>query len=136
MLREDWTGDKETAVPIATHIIEMREWLAKMTELVTKRSKSSSMIRMPRPGVFELHGDQVLVLLPVAANRLKLQWTGLYRVTRKVGAVSYEIEMRQEKKIYHVNLMKSGMSPLLNHLYRHYHWQIGNRPRGTCKRGE
>ena len=54
-------------------------------------------------------GDQVLVLLPLAANRLKLQWTGLYKVTRKVGAVDYEIEMpgrRQEKKIYHVNLMK------------------------------
>ena len=31
VLREDWTGDKETAVPVATHIIEMRERLAEMT---------------------------------------------------------------------------------------------------------
>ena len=31
---------------------------------------------------------------------------------KKVGGVDYEIEMpgrRQERKIYHVNLMKSGM---------------------------
>ena len=49
------------------------------------------------------------MLLFVEANRLKLQWTEPYKVTRKVGVVDYEIEMpgrRREKKIYHVNLMK------------------------------
>ena len=49
------------------------------------------------------------MLLPKAANRLKLQWTGPYKILKKVGAVDYEIEMprrRQERKIYHVNLMK------------------------------
>ena len=114
VLREDWTGDKETAVPVATHIIEMRERLAKMTELVAKHATMSQerqkqqYDKNAKARSFQA-GDQVLVLLPVAANRLKLQWTGPYRVTRKVGAVDYEIEMpgrRQEKKIYHVNLMK------------------------------
>jgi len=38
VLREDCTGDKETAVPVATHIIEMREWLAEMTGLVAKHA--------------------------------------------------------------------------------------------------
>ena len=38
VLREDWTGDKETAVPVATHIIEMREQLAEMTGLVAKHA--------------------------------------------------------------------------------------------------
>ena len=40
MLREDWTGDKETAVPVATHVLEMRERLAEMTELVAKHKGS------------------------------------------------------------------------------------------------
>ena len=38
-------------------------------------------------------GDQVLVLLPTTANRLKLHWTAPYKITRKVGTVDYEIEM-------------------------------------------
>ena len=49
------------------------------------------------------------MLLSKAANRLELQWTGPYKILKKVGAVDYEIEMpgrRQERKIYHVNLMK------------------------------
>ena len=49
--------------------------------------------------------DQVLVLLStaVSCNRLNM---------KKLGVVDYEIEMpgmRQERKIYHVNLMKSDM---------------------------
>ena len=38
VLKENWTGDKETAVPVATHIIAMREWLAEMTGLVAKHA--------------------------------------------------------------------------------------------------
>ena len=114
VLREDWTGDKETAVPVATHVLEMRERLAEMTELVAKhttvsqRKQKQQYDKNAKSRSFQT-GDQVLVLLPLAANRLKLQWTGPYKVTRKVGAVDYEIEIpgrRQEKKIYHVNLMK------------------------------
>ena len=114
VLREDWTGDKETAVPVATHVIEMRERLAEMTQLVAKHAALSQQRqkqyhdKSAKTRSFRI-GDQVLVLLPTAANRLKLRWTGPYKVTRKVGAVDYEIEMpgrRQERKIYHVNLMK------------------------------
>ena len=51
----------------------------------------------------------MLVLLPTTANRLKLHWTGPFKVTRKLGTVDYEVETpgrRQERKVYHVNLMK------------------------------
>jgi len=54
-------------------------------------------------------GDQVLVLLPSTVNRLKLQWTGPYKIIRKVGTVDYEVGtpgQRREKKIYHVNFLK------------------------------
>ena len=114
VLREDWTGDKETTVPVATHIIEMRKQLAEMTGLVAKHAaarqekQKQQYDKIARSRSFQA-GDQVLALLPVGANRLKLQWTGPFKVTRKVGVVDYEIEMpsrRQEKKIYHMNLIK------------------------------
>ncbi len=54
-------------------------------------------------------GDEVLVLLPMQRNRLKLEWVGPYTVTRKVTLVDYEVKMpgrRRGKKVYHVNLLK------------------------------
>ena len=104
----------KTAVPVATHIVEFRERLAVMTRLVAKHAaarqeKQKQQYDKNASSQSTQAGDQVLVLLPVGANRLKLQWTGPYKVTRKVGEVVYKIEMpgrRQEKKIYHVNLMK------------------------------
>ena len=38
MLREEWTGDRGTAVPVATHVIEMRERLAEMVQLVSEHA--------------------------------------------------------------------------------------------------
>ena len=95
----------------------MRERLAEMTGLVAKHAvarqekQKQQYDKNAKSRSFQA-GHQVLVLLPVRANRLKLQWTGPFKVTRKVGVVDYEIEMpgrRQEKKIYHVNLIKCGM---------------------------
>ena len=31
MQKEGWTGDRGTAVPVATHVVEMRKQLAEMT---------------------------------------------------------------------------------------------------------
>ena len=92
----------------------MRERLAEMAQLVSEHAAKNQekqkkyYDRGAKSCRFEV-GDQVLVLLPTAANRLKLQWTGPYKIIKKVGAVDYEIEMpgrRQKRKIYHVNLMK------------------------------
>ena len=114
VLKEEWTGDRGTAVPVATHVVEMRERLAEMTQLVSANAAKSQQKQRryydqgAKSRRFEV-GDQVLVLLPTTANRLKLHWTGPYKITRKVGTVDYEVEMpgrRQERKIYHVNLMK------------------------------
>ena len=110
VLREDWTGEKGVAVPVATYIVEMRERLAEMAHLVAKhvthsqRRQRQHYDKKAKTRSFEV-GDQVLVLLPAVANRLKLRWTGPYKVTRKVGTVDYEIEMpgrKREKRIYHV----------------------------------
>jgi len=62
-----------------------------------------------------VEGDEVLMLLPEARNKLKLEWVGPYRVCCKVTPVDYEVETpgrRKEKKVYHVNLLKRWNEPL------------------------
>ena len=92
----------------------MRDRLAEMAHLVARNSLDSQQKqkqyydRGAKSRNFDV-GDQVLVLLPTTTNRLKLGWTGPYKVTRRVNPVDYELEMpgrRHEKKTYHVNLMK------------------------------
>ena len=79
VLKEDWTGDKEAAVPVATYILAMRERLAEMTGLVAKHAaarqekQKQQYDKNARSRSFQAR-DQVLVLLPVGANRLK-DWT-------------------------------------------------------------
>ena len=89
VLKEEWTGDRGTAVPVVTHVVEMRERLAEMTQLVSENAAKSQQKQRryydqgAKSHRFEV-GDQVLVLLPTVANRLKLHWTGPYKITRKV----------------------------------------------------
>ena len=41
VLREEWIGDRGTAVPVATHVIEMGERLAEMAQLVSEHAAKS-----------------------------------------------------------------------------------------------
>ena len=87
VLRERWTGDKEAAVLVNTYVVEMRQRLADMAQLVAEHSSRSQEKEKlyydtrAKARSFKV-GDQVLVLLPTTANRLKLQWTGPFKVTR------------------------------------------------------
>ena len=97
VLREGRTGDKEAAVPVNTYVVEMRQRLADMAQLVAEHSSRSQEKQKlyydtrAKARSFKI-GDKVLVLLPTTANRLKLQWTGLFKVTRKLGTFDYEVE--------------------------------------------
>ena len=91
----------------------MKQRLAEMAQLVAdntfknQRRQKEKYDKGTKQCSFEVR-DQVLVLLPSGANKLKLQWTGPYKIISKVGTVNYEIETpgrRREKKIYHVNLL-------------------------------
>ena len=53
--------------------------------------------------------DEVLVLLPTVNHKLETRWQGPFRISRKVGAVNYEVlfpERRKKKKILHINLLR------------------------------
>ena len=51
-----------------------------------------------------LYKEQCIV--PMKQNKLKLQWSRPYQITRKVTPVNYEVGQGQEKKVYHVNCLK------------------------------
>ena len=54
-------------------------------------------------------GDRVLVLLPTATNRLLAKWQDPYPVLRKVGPVTYEVDMYDHLKrcsIFHFNMLQ------------------------------
>ena len=54
MLREDWTRDKETAVPVATHIIEMREWFVAKHAAAKKEKQKQQYDKNARSQSFRL----------------------------------------------------------------------------------
>lgn len=54
-------------------------------------------------------GDQVLLLLPTSENNLLAKWQGPYQVKRKLGSVTYEIEMPSRQhpfQTFHINMLK------------------------------
>ena len=60
-------------------------------------------------------GDKVLLLLPIATNKLMAQWQGPYSVIRQVSPVTYEIDVsnkRKKRKIVHMNMLKRWNEPV------------------------
>ena len=92
----------------------MHKRLEEMSDLVTANLKRAQAKQKQtydkRVQVQPLEvGDEVLVLNPTRQRKLQLQWTGPYQIVRKVTPVDFEVEMpgrRQERKIYHANLLK------------------------------
>ena len=114
VLRESWTGEQEDEVPTITHIVEIRERMAEMADLVQQNAEQAQnrqrkyYDRGAKNRKLEC-GDKVLVLLPKQSNMLKLEWVGPFQVTQQVTPVDYEVETsgkRQEKVVYHINLLK------------------------------
>ena len=114
VLRESWTGCAAEETTAIAHVVEMRNRLEEMSELVktnlekAQQKQKAVYDRGAKPRSFEV-GDEVLVLLPMQQNRLKLEWVGPYLVTRRVSPVDYEVEVsgrRFGKKVYHINLLK------------------------------
>ncbi len=89
MLREEWTDEQAPAVPVASHVIEMRDHLEEMVEIVhdnaarAQAEQKECYDRGSKDRILEV-GDQVLVLLPMQANKLKLEWVGPYKVLLQV----------------------------------------------------
>ena len=54
-------------------------------------------------------GDKVLLLLPIHGNPLQSQYSGPYKIERKVNEVDYVVntpDRRKERRLCHINMLK------------------------------
>ena len=121
ILNEAWTAQEGERTPAVVHMIEMRERLQEMSDVVKVAAESA---QKRQKGYYDHHarkrvlspGDKVLVLLPSLANKLKLEWVGPYQVLRRLNDVNYEVETpgRRKEKVVHINLLKKWHEPQVN----------------------
>ena len=54
----------------------------------------------------ERTGDQALVLLSTDHNKLVMHWKGPYEVTKTVGVTDFQIRVKNNLRLFHVNTLK------------------------------
>lgn len=119
VLKESWEDThKPSKQNILTYVLKMREQLQKTTAQAQKnllQSQAQQKVwydKAARTRSFQ-SGEQVLLLLPTSENRLLAKWQGPYEVKRKVGPVTYEIEIpsrSQPLQVFHINMLKKWHS--------------------------
>ena len=114
VLRESWEFGEPQDVSVAAHVLQIREQLQQMSDLVNQNMIKSQATqkkwhdRNARSRKFQ-PGEQVLVLLPTSTSKLLAQWQGPYEVIKPIGEVDYLINMhdkRNKRRIFHVNMLK------------------------------
>ena len=119
VIRERWEASEKSDESVVSHVLSMREKLAKMTELVQENLSNAQEIqkrwydRNAREREFQ-PDDQVLILLPTTTNKLTAQWQGPYKVIKKVGKVDYQIRLhdrRKKNRTFHANMLRKWHTP-------------------------
>ena len=114
VLREAWESRKSQDVSVVAHVVQIREQLQQMTDLVEQNMEKAQANqkkwydRNAKSRKFE-PGDQVLVLLPTSTSKLLAQWQGPYEIVKPIGGVDYIIHMHNRRNkcgVFHVNMLK------------------------------
>ncbi len=115
VLRESWeVTDKQGKKNIISYVLKMREHLQNTTALAQENLLHSQAHQKEwhdhtaRTRTFE-PGENILLLLPMSEHKLLAKWQGPYQIKRRVGPVTYEIEIpsrTQPLQIFHVNMLK------------------------------
>ena len=114
VLKEAWESGKSQDASVAAYVMQIREQLQQMTDLVEYNMEKAQdnqkkwYDRNARSRKFE-PGDQILVLLPTAMSKLLAQWQDSYEVVKPFGEVDYMISMhdrRNKHRMFHINMLK------------------------------
>ena len=139
ILKEEWEAGKRASESVVSHVLLLRERLESMSELVKEHMSDiqqkqkvwydrTARMRVLKPN------DQVLVLLPTTHNKLLAKWQGPYKVIRRLGKVTYEVDIpgaRSRKKVYHINLLKKWHSDEAQETACMIHVHVDNSESGT-----
>ena len=103
ILHESWEGKKKTDESVVSHILSIREKMESMSELARQNLLSFQKVQKrwynqtARERSFQ-SGEQVLILLPTMTNKLRAEWQGPYRITKRVGEMDYQIHLHDRRK--------------------------------------
>ena len=125
ILRETWTASTQSSTSSVSYVLEMRQRMSEMMELVkenlARAQKKQKLWYDGKARVREFtEGQEVLVLLPTANNKLEAKWSGPYKITKKVGQVNYTVDMKGTRKrfrVFHVNMLREWHAPAENSFY-------------------
>ena len=114
VLKEAWLQDNPEQDDIVTYVNRIYQRLEDAkdivrTNMILAQKKQKQWYDQKARELKLVPGEKVLVLLPTRTEKLLAKWKGPYSVLRKVGKVTYELEMegaRNRKKIFHINMLK------------------------------
>ena len=117
ILRELWTGEVTNDETRTTYqyVMELRERMEETCRLAHEELKKAKVTqkeyynRKARDMCLAV-GDKVLLLLPTDNNKLLLQWKGPYDITQKVAVNDYRIQIGENTKTFHANMLRKYVS--------------------------
>ena len=119
VLRESWEAHQRSTESVVSYVLHMREKMEKMMDVVQVNMKKAQQQqkcwydRSSRTREFKV-GDEVLVLLPTATNKLFARWQGPYPIVKCMGTVNYQVDMfdrRKRHRTFHVNMLRQWHTP-------------------------
>ena len=122
LLSEAWQGNAKGDKSVVSHVLAIRERLEATMKLAgsnledAQKRQSNWYDQKAREREFA-PDDMVLILLPTSHNKLMAKWQGPYRVMKRMGKVTYLVDLhdrQKQKRIYHVNLLKKWETPVLD----------------------
>ena len=113
VLREIWSNDElnEELMNTYEYVLDLRNKLEETCKLAIEALVSAQEKqkfyhdKKARPRSLE-PGDEVLILLPSEKNKLQMRWKGPYQIKQQVGMYNYVVEVGNNKKVLHINMLK------------------------------
>ena len=113
LLKDTWTNKDQSdaeAKPLYPYLFELKNILAESGELAMQNSSAASQRnkkyydKKTQDRKFSV-GEEVLVLLPSASNKLLSSWLGPFPITR-VFHPDYRVLVKGKEKVFHANMLK------------------------------
>ena len=114
VLKESFEEPTEDLECVTSYLLRTRDTLRHISELAQENLKAAQTKQKlwydkgARVKEFQ-QGQHVLVLLPSSTSKLHAEWQGPYKITKKISAVNYQVNMEDKQKnlrIFHVNMLK------------------------------
>ena len=113
ILREMLSGDEpsEETRSAYEYVIDLRNRIDATCRLASENLENASKVykrhfdKKAKMRYLEV-GNKVLILLPTDHNKLIMKWKGPFEVIEKVGSTDYRVQIGNNVKLFHINMLK------------------------------